>query len=215
MCVCVCSELLSPVTHTLFYLLSAIIWACSLSAVALRLSSTGPVYQCVSLCIQHTERGTIQASIKEIMKRQDPDKLKTQEINQLTCETFHSSVWIHTHFKTNALKWLRVWLFKNKCLNANANARLCVYVFSARSKSMVMGEVSRASCRPASPSLQEGALKAGWLKKQRSIMKNWQLRWFVLRSDQLYFYKDEEETKPQVTVPHQSMFGLKTSLERP
>uniref|UniRef100_A0A665V7Q5 Rho GTPase-activating protein 24 n=1 Tax=Echeneis naucrates TaxID=173247 RepID=A0A665V7Q5_ECHNA len=45
--------------------------------------------------------------------------------------------------------------------------------------------------------LQEGALKAGWLKKQRSIMKNWQLRWFVLRSDQLYFYKDEEETKPQ------------------
>ncbi|XP_069373298.1 rho GTPase-activating protein 22 isoform X6 [Paralichthys olivaceus] len=69
----------------------------------------------------------------------------------------------------------------------------------ARSKSMVMGEVSRGSCRPASPSLQEGALKAGWLKKQRSIMKNWQLRWFVLRSDQLYFYKDEEETKPQVT----------------
>ncbi|KAM7382059.1 hypothetical protein PAMA_012766 [Pampus argenteus] len=67
----------------------------------------------------------------------------------------------------------------------------------ARSKSMVMGEVSRGSCRPASPSLQEGALKAGWLKKQRSIMKNWQLRWFVLRSDQLFFYKDEEETKPQ------------------
>ena len=69
---------------------------------------------------------------------------------------------------------------------------------------MVMGEVSRGPCRPASPSLQEGALKAGWLKKQRSIMKNWQLRWFVLRSDQLFFYKDEEETKPQVILlqPH-------------
>lgn len=65
---------------------------------------------------------------------------------------------------------------------------------------MVMGEVSRGPCRPASPSLQEGALKAGWLKKQRSIMKNWQLRWFVLRSDQLFFYKDEEETKPQVII---------------
>lgn len=63
---------------------------------------------------------------------------------------------------------------------------------------MVMGEVSRGPCRPGSPGLQDGALKAGWLKKQRSIMKNWQLRWFVLRSDQLYFYKDEEETKPQV-----------------
>uniref|UniRef100_A0A672INW0 Rho GTPase activating protein 22 n=1 Tax=Salarias fasciatus TaxID=181472 RepID=A0A672INW0_SALFA len=66
-----------------------------------------------------------------------------------------------------------------------------------------MGEVSRGSCRPGSPSLQEGALKAGWLKKQRSIMKNWQLRWFVLRSDQLYFYKDEEETKPQGCIPLQ------------
>ncbi|XP_069575473.1 rho GTPase-activating protein 22 isoform X1 [Brachyistius frenatus] len=73
----------------------------------------------------------------------------------------------------------------------------------ARSKSMVMGEVSRGSCRPASPGLQEGALKAGWLKKQRSIMKNWQLRWFALRSDQLYFYKDEEETKPQGCIPLQ------------
>ncbi|XP_030255134.1 rho GTPase-activating protein 22 isoform X1 [Sparus aurata] len=73
----------------------------------------------------------------------------------------------------------------------------------ARSKSMVMGEVSRGPCRPASPSLQEGALKAGWLKKQRSIMKNWQLRWFVLRSDQLFFYKDEEETKPQGCIPLQ------------
>ncbi|XP_073346429.1 rho GTPase-activating protein 22 isoform X2 [Pagrus major] len=72
-----------------------------------------------------------------------------------------------------------------------------------RSKSMVMGEVSRGPCRPASPSLQEGALKAGWLKKQRSIMKNWQLRWFVLRSDQLFFYKDEEETKPQGCIPLQ------------
>ncbi|MCI4383983.1 hypothetical protein PGIGA_G00033030 [Pangasianodon gigas] len=67
----------------------------------------------------------------------------------------------------------------------------------ARSKSMVMGEVSHGSGGSTSPGLHEGVLKAGWLKKQRSIMKNWQLRWFVLRSDYLYFYKDEEETKPQ------------------
>ncbi|XP_062851276.1 rho GTPase-activating protein 22 [Trichomycterus rosablanca] len=71
----------------------------------------------------------------------------------------------------------------------------------ARSKSMVMGELTRASSRSSSPSLQEKAIKAGWLKKQRSIMKNWQLRWFVLRTDQLYFYKDEEETKPQGCIP--------------
>ncbi|KAG7325447.1 hypothetical protein KOW79_011763 [Hemibagrus wyckioides] len=67
----------------------------------------------------------------------------------------------------------------------------------ARSKSMVMGEVSHGSGGSTSLGLHEGVLKAGWLKKQRSIMKNWQLRWFVLRSDYLYFYKDEEETKPQ------------------
>ncbi|XP_026998018.1 rho GTPase-activating protein 22 isoform X2 [Tachysurus fulvidraco] len=71
----------------------------------------------------------------------------------------------------------------------------------ARSKSMVMGELTRASSRPSSPSLQEKTLKSGWLKKQRSIMKNWQLRWFVLKTDQLYFYKDEEETKPQGCIP--------------
>ncbi|XP_066520791.1 rho GTPase-activating protein 22 [Hoplias malabaricus] len=71
----------------------------------------------------------------------------------------------------------------------------------ARSKSMVMGEVSRVSGPAPAPVLQEGVLKAGWLKKQRSIMKNWQLRWFVLRSDYLYFYKDEEETKPQGCIP--------------
>ncbi|GCC28582.1 hypothetical protein chiPu_0007013 [Chiloscyllium punctatum] len=68
----------------------------------------------------------------------------------------------------------------------------------ARSKSMVMGEHSRVSSRPSSPSLQDKALKSGWLKKQRSIMKNWQQRWFVLRGEQLYYYKDEEENKPQV-----------------
>uniref|UniRef100_A0A672KKJ5 PH domain-containing protein n=1 Tax=Sinocyclocheilus grahami TaxID=75366 RepID=A0A672KKJ5_SINGR len=66
------------------------------------------------------------------------------------------------------------------------NCLITVRLFSsptARSKSMVMGEASRGSCRPTSPSLQDGVLKSGWLKKQRSIMKNWQLRWFVLRSN--------------------------------
>uniref|UniRef100_A0AAZ3Q6W5 Rho GTPase activating protein 22 n=2 Tax=Oncorhynchus tshawytscha TaxID=74940 RepID=A0AAZ3Q6W5_ONCTS len=53
------------------------------------------------------------------------------------------------------------------------------------------------------PQLQGRTWCAGWLKKQRSIMKNWQLKWFVLRSDQLYFYKDEEETKPQGCIPLQ------------
>ncbi|XP_045079350.1 rho GTPase-activating protein 22-like [Coregonus clupeaformis] len=49
----------------------------------------------------------------------------------------------------------------------------------------------------SSPLGQELALMAGWLKRQRSIMRNWQLRWFVLWTEALYFYKDQDETKPQ------------------
>ncbi|CAG6017297.1 unnamed protein product [Menidia menidia] len=73
---------------------------------------------------------------------------------------------------------------------------------AARSKSMVLGELSRLS-RPCSPLEQEKALKAGWLKRQRSIMKNWQLRWFVLRTEALYFYKDQDESKAQGCIPLQ------------
>uniref|UniRef100_A0A3Q1CNU0 Rho GTPase activating protein 22 n=1 Tax=Amphiprion ocellaris TaxID=80972 RepID=A0A3Q1CNU0_AMPOC len=77
---------------------------------------------------------------------------------------------------------------------------MCVHV--ARSKSMVLGELTRVS-RPCSPLDQEKALKAGWLKRQRSIMKNWQLRWFVLRTEALYFYKDQDESKAQGCIPLQ------------
>ncbi|XP_065407672.1 rho GTPase-activating protein 22 isoform X1 [Chrysemys picta bellii] len=73
----------------------------------------------------------------------------------------------------------------------------------ARSKSLVMGEQTGLPSRPSSPSPQDRVLKSGWLKKQRSIMKNWQQRWFVLRGDQLFYYKDEEETKPQGFIPLQ------------
>ncbi|XP_019585694.2 rho GTPase-activating protein 22 isoform X2 [Rhinolophus sinicus] len=67
----------------------------------------------------------------------------------------------------------------------------------ARSKSLVMGEQTRSPGRLPCPRKLGPVLKAGWLKKQRSIMKNWQQRWFVLRGDQLFYYKDKDETKPQ------------------
>ncbi len=44
-------------------------------------------------------------------------------------------------------------------------------------------------------------------------MKNWQLRWFVLRADHLYFYKDEEETKPQVCPALKMHTNMKRNLE--
>ncbi|NXJ38587.1 RHG25 protein, partial [Ciconia maguari] len=66
----------------------------------------------------------------------------------------------------------------------------------ARSKSVMSGEP--AGTRPASPNPLERPLKIGWLKKQRSIVKNWQQRYFVLKGQQLYYYKDEDDVKPQV-----------------
>ncbi|XP_037383427.1 rho GTPase-activating protein 25 isoform X2 [Talpa occidentalis] len=55
-----------------------------------------------------------------------------------------------------------------------------------------------AACHPsATPNPLERPIKMGWLKKQRSFVKNWQQRYFVLRAQQLYYYKDEEDTKPQ------------------
>ncbi|KAM4702913.1 rho GTPase-activating protein 22 [Rhinophrynus dorsalis] len=63
---------------------------------------------------------------------------------------------------------------------------------------MVMGEHKGPSPgQSPSPGQQEQVLKSGWLKKQRNIMKNWQQRWFVLRGQALYYYKDEEENKLQ------------------
>ncbi|XP_073097338.1 rho GTPase-activating protein 22 isoform X2 [Manis javanica] len=67
----------------------------------------------------------------------------------------------------------------------------------ARSKSLVMGEQSRSPGRPPCPHSLGPVLKAGWLKKQRSIRKSWQQRWFMLCGDQLFYYKDRDEAKPQ------------------
>ncbi|RLV85323.1 hypothetical protein DV515_00016084 [Chloebia gouldiae] len=58
-------------------------------------------------------------------------------------------------------------------------------------------------------------LKLGWLRKQRSIVRNWQLRFFVLRGQQLLYYKDEEEAKPQgcVSLQGSSVNVLATNPE--
>uniref|UniRef100_A0A672U341 Rho GTPase-activating protein 24 n=1 Tax=Strigops habroptila TaxID=2489341 RepID=A0A672U341_STRHB len=54
-----------------------------------------------------------------------------------------------------------------------------------------------AGTGPGAPSALQRPLKDGWLKKQRSIVKNWQQRYFVLKGQQLYYYKDEDDVKPQ------------------
>lgn len=80
---------------------------------------------------------------------------------------------------------------------ASSKRRTFASRYFTRSKSLVMGEQSRSPGRPLVPHKLGPILKAGWLRKQRSIMKNWQQRWFVLRGDQLFYYKDKDESKPQ------------------
>ncbi|XP_054364243.1 rho GTPase-activating protein 22 isoform X10 [Mirounga angustirostris] len=80
---------------------------------------------------------------------------------------------------------------------ASSKRRTFAARYFARSKSLVMGEQSRSPGRLPCPHRLGPVLKEGWLKKQRSILKNWQQRWFVLRGDQLFYYKDKDETKPQ------------------
>ncbi|XP_062934736.1 rho GTPase-activating protein 25 isoform X1 [Cynocephalus volans] len=67
----------------------------------------------------------------------------------------------------------------------------------ARSRSVMTGEQMAAFHPASTPNPLERPIKMGWLKKQRSIVKNWQQRYFVLRAQHLYYYKDEEDMKPQ------------------
>uniref|UniRef100_H0VYE9 Rho GTPase activating protein 25 n=1 Tax=Cavia porcellus TaxID=10141 RepID=H0VYE9_CAVPO len=67
----------------------------------------------------------------------------------------------------------------------------------ARSRSVMTGEQMANLHSSSTPNPLERPIKMGWLKKQRSIVKNWQQRYFVLKTRQLYYYKDEEDSKPQ------------------
>ncbi|XP_034976532.1 rho GTPase-activating protein 25 isoform X2 [Zootoca vivipara] len=66
-----------------------------------------------------------------------------------------------------------------------------------RSQSMMAVDPKGSGSWSHPPNLLERPLKTGWLKKQRSIVKNWQQRYFVLKGQHLYYYKDEEDLKPQ------------------
>ncbi|XP_023684428.1 rho GTPase-activating protein 24 isoform X1 [Paramormyrops kingsleyae] len=43
-------------------------------------------------------------------------------------------------------------------------------------------------------------IRCGWLRKQGGFVKTWHTRWFVLKGEQLYYYKDEDETKALGTI---------------
>ncbi|XP_017307403.1 rho GTPase-activating protein 25 isoform X1 [Ictalurus punctatus] len=71
----------------------------------------------------------------------------------------------------------------------------------ARSKSVIPGEGGAGSGRSDVKRSMEKPLKKGWLKKQRSIVKNWKPCYFVLRGNILTYHKDDRESTVQGTIP--------------
>uniref|UniRef100_A0A4W3HXW8 Rho GTPase-activating protein 24 n=1 Tax=Callorhinchus milii TaxID=7868 RepID=A0A4W3HXW8_CALMI len=47
---------------------------------------------------------------------------------------------------------------------------------------------------------RQNVIKCGWLRKQGGFVKTWHTRWFVLKGDQLHYYKDEDENRPLGTI---------------
>ncbi|KAI4899290.1 hypothetical protein NFI96_021592 [Prochilodus magdalenae] len=71
---------------------------------------------------------------------------------------------------------------------------------AARSKSVVPGDGGSGSGRADPRRSMEKPLKKGWLKKQRSIVKNWKMCYFVLRGNTLTYHKDDRESAIQGTI---------------
>lgn len=69
---------------------------------------------------------------------------------------------------------------------------------SARSKSVIPGDGGGGSAQSDIKRSMEKPLKKGWLKKQRSIVKNWKPCYFVLRGNVLTYHKDDRESAVQV-----------------
>ncbi|XP_073897931.1 rho GTPase-activating protein 24 isoform X2 [Castor canadensis] len=63
-----------------------------------------------------------------------------------------------------------------------------------------MEESNDSTENPQQGQGRQSAMKCGWLRKQGGFVKTWHTRWFVLKGDQLYYFKDEDETKPLGTI---------------
>nr|XP_033770604.1 rho GTPase-activating protein 24 isoform X2 [Geotrypetes seraphini] len=63
-----------------------------------------------------------------------------------------------------------------------------------------MDDYNDSADGPQASQGRQSAIKCGWLRKQGGFVKTWHTRWFVLKSDQLYYFKDEDEMKPLGTI---------------
>ncbi|KAJ8286646.1 hypothetical protein GJAV_G00041520 [Gymnothorax javanicus] len=58
-----------------------------------------------------------------------------------------------------------------------------------------MEEQAVSNSSPQHGRTRQNVIRCGWLRKQGGFVKTWHTRWFVLKGEQLCYYKDEEETK--------------------
>ena len=54
------------------------------------------------------------------------------------------------------------------------------------------------------PSANASAMHTGWLWKQGHLRKNWKLRWFVLKSQFLFYFKNKQSFQPLGAIPLRS-----------
>ncbi|XP_077332529.1 rho GTPase-activating protein 24 isoform X1 [Lithobates pipiens] len=69
-----------------------------------------------------------------------------------------------------------------------------------KSISLIMDDYNVSAESPHTGQGRQNAIKCGWLRKQGGFVKTWHTRWFVLKGDQLYYFKDEDEMKPLGTI---------------
>ncbi|XP_040182504.1 rho GTPase-activating protein 24 isoform X1 [Rana temporaria] len=69
-----------------------------------------------------------------------------------------------------------------------------------KSISLIMDDYNVSAESPHTGQGRQNTIKCGWLRKQGGFVKTWHTRWFVLKGDQLYYFKDEDEMKPLGTI---------------
>ncbi|OQR92986.1 hypothetical protein ACHHYP_03025 [Achlya hypogyna] len=88
------------------------------------------------------------------------------------------------------------------------------------SSSSSTAKTRHALANPATPLTDDDPFercapeKAGWLKKRRSGLNSWQLRWFELKGNRLYYFKHEKDGLPKGAIVLNKVYCVRGSGEQ-
>ncbi|KAK9398680.1 hypothetical protein NXF25_013649, partial [Crotalus adamanteus] len=88
---------------------------------------------------------------------------------------------------------------KNHIISSESEASISQVSFLGEAADFIMEEHNSSAESPLLSPGRHTAIKCGWLRKQGGFVKTWHTRWFVLKGEQLYYFKDEDEAKPLPT----------------